>query len=452
VAAEHRRVGPWTLGEELGAGGNAKVYRARDEGGREVALKVLDNKRVGGEPYRRFVQEIRFLRSLGPFPGVLPFIETYLPDTPIQGDAPWLAMPIATPITRALLGGSLETVVGALAQIAQTLARLAERGVGHRDVKPGNLYELGGEWLIGDFGLVAAPEADDDITRAGKALGPSHFIAYEMIVDAVNADPLLADVYSFGKTTWSLITGLPYPPHGHQPANSRQWSIRELRPDPRASALDHLVDRATQLTPRARPTMAELARDLRAWSQLGVGAPPIDVAGLSRKLRTRMEAELAAEDTLAERKRLALAGVHKLQELCRPLDEALKAIHPRPELDISGDKLTHTMLSRSDNYGPSVVFSYERASKIVSNVDLRRYAFAYGRGLALREDGYLRLQMYVMVHFEEVLGVDFSWESAARTAQVGSIEAERMLEEGIRELAPQLEKGLAVFVEKVPSA
>ena len=108
------------------------------------------------------------MRSLGPFPGVLPLLDAYLPDTPLKGDPPWLAMPIATPIAEAVEGLPLEQVVGAVVQIASTLAQLAERRVGHRDVKPGNLYGLDGEWLVGDFGLVAAPEADDDITRVGK--------------------------------------------------------------------------------------------------------------------------------------------------------------------------------------------------------------------------------------------------------------------------------------------
>ena len=57
-------------------------------------------------------------------------------------------MPIATPIANALAEAPLETIVVALAEIAETMARLAERSVGHRDIKPGNLYELNGRWLI----------------------------------------------------------------------------------------------------------------------------------------------------------------------------------------------------------------------------------------------------------------------------------------------------------------
>jgi hypothetical protein len=451
VTPEGRRIGPWTVYEQIGKGGNAKVYRAERDGAEPVALKVLDRKRLGGERYRRFVQEIKFLRSLGPFPGVLPLLDAYLPETPTNADPPWLAMPIATPIADAVAGLPLEHVVSAVARLASTLARLAERGVGHRDLKPGNLYELGGEWLVGDFGLVAAPEVDDAITRAGKALGPAHFTAYEMVIDPVGADPLPADVFSMAKTLWSLVAGVPYPPEGHQPADSRKWSIRELRPDGRSSALDQLIDRATQVTPTARPTMAQFAAELRAWQQLSTTGPAIDITGHAARLREKMRGEIDAADVQAERKRLALTTVRTLQQACRPLDDALRAIHPRPQLDIVGDKMTNTELHLTHRTR-DVVFSYERTSKIASGLDLRRYVVAYGRGLDLLEDGEVVIGAYVIVHFEEVLGVDFHWSSGDRSAPAGSIEAERAIQQLVAELALELDKALAVFAEKVPTA
>lgn len=450
--ADRRRIGPWTVHEQIGKGGNARVYRAERDEQVPIALKVLDRQRLGGERYRRFLQEIKFLRSLGPFPGVLPLLDAYLPATPSGADPPWLAMPIATPIADAVADLALDKVVGAVAQIASTLAELAKRGVGHRDIKPGNLYALDGAWLVGDFGLVAAPEADDAITRAGKALGPAHFTAYEMIIDPVGADPLPADVYSLAKTLWSLVVGLPYPPDGPQPADGRnKWSIRELRPDVRSAALDQLIDRATQLTPTARPTMAQFAAELRAWQALSTISPAIDIASHARRLREKMRGEIDAEDVLAERKRLALATVRSLQMACRPLDDALKAIHPRPELDIVGDKLTNTELHLTHRTREAV-FSYERTSKIASRLDLRRYVVAYGRGLDLLEDGEVVLGAYIIVHFEKVLGVDFHWSAGERSAPAGSIEAERAIQQLVTELAAELDKAIAVFAEKVPTA
>lgn len=450
MTGEQRRIGPWTVHEEIGKGGNAKVYRAERDGEEPIALKVLDGRKLGDERYRRFAQEIKFLRSLGPCPGVLPLLDAHLPATPTRADPPWLAMPIAKLIARAVMDLPLDQVVNAVSQIASTLAQLAERGVGHRDIKPGNLYERNGEWLVGDFGLVAAPEADDAITRAGKALGPAHFTAYEMIIDPVGADPLPADTYSLAKTMWSLVAGVPYPPEGHQPADSRKWSLRELRPDVRSGALDQLIDRATQLTPTARPTMAQFAAELRAWQQLSITGAALDVAGLAGRLRARMRGEIDAEDVQAARKRLALATVRTLQHACRPLDEALKAIHPRPQLDTVGDKMTKTMLHLTHRTRETV-FSYERTSKIASGLDMRRYVVAYGRGLDLLEDGEVVLGAYVIVHFEEVMGVDFEWRSGDRPAPAGSIEAEHVIGQLVAELAKELEKAIEVFSENVPT-
>lgn len=64
-------VGPWTLGKELGYGGNAIVWEAtRRELPDPVALKVIKATKGQRESYRRFVQEVNFLRSSRDEPGV----------------------------------------------------------------------------------------------------------------------------------------------------------------------------------------------------------------------------------------------------------------------------------------------------------------------------------------------------------------------------------------------
>jgi serine/threonine protein kinase len=442
-------IGPWTPREKLGAGGNATVWRASRDGGEDVALKVINTTRTQREPYRRFVQEIEFLRGLGDFPGVLPLLDAHLPQRPSGTDRAWLAMPIATPIANALAEAPLETIVGALAEIAETLARLAERGVGHRDIKPGNLYELDGRWLIGDFGLVAAPDLAE-LTRSGKKLGPAHYTAYEMILDPVNGDPQPADVYSFGKTLFVLATGLAYPPEGHQPASTRRFSIADMRPQPHAAALDRLVDRATRLQPNQRPTMSQIAADLTAWRELGETAT-IDVSALAARLRAKMEREIAAEDLLEQRRELALAAVRRLQELCRPLNEALRSAHPRPQLDIRGDQWARNVLHTPRSWGaPDIIFTYDRVSKIGSGEEPRRFEFSFGRSLELTADGTLIFRAFVLVGLNRTLGSAYSWTSEALEAPVGSVESERMLEEGVAVLAEKVQEGLAVFVAELP--
>jgi hypothetical protein len=134
-------IGPWTTGETLGEGGNAKVFVASD-GQREVALKVLKTRRAGSEQCQRFRREIELLRRHGDDPGVLPIVDANLPTTPTKDDPAWIAMPRATPIREALTDAPLETTVSAIGTIAEALARLAALGVAPPRSKAGESLQL----------------------------------------------------------------------------------------------------------------------------------------------------------------------------------------------------------------------------------------------------------------------------------------------------------------------
>src|SRR5262249_51451620 len=118
----------WDRIEKLGEGGNGEVWRAR-RGGAEYALKILRERSVREESYRRFVAEVDVLRQLTDVPGVLPVVDANLPEAPSKRNPAWLAMPLATGI-RAALGDRppLAAVVEAVASVADSLARLAARG------------------------------------------------------------------------------------------------------------------------------------------------------------------------------------------------------------------------------------------------------------------------------------------------------------------------------------
>ena len=445
-------VGPWTILNKLGSGGNATVWRAtRDNSQTEVALKVINSTKVRREPYQRFVREVEFLRLIGEEPGVLPLLDAELPDRPSSTNRAWLAMPIATPISEALAERPLDVVVTALEEIATTLARLAgEHELAHRDLKPGNLYHLKNRFLVGDFGLIALPDVEE-LTRSGRPLGPAHYTAYEMILDPVSADPFAADIYSLGKTLWVLATGLGFPPEGHQPATTRRFSIADTNPHPHADALDRLVDRATRLHAEERPSMVEFASDLRAWRDLGLHRATIDVSDLRARFRAKAERQLAAEDLLEQRKELALAAVRLLQELVRPLNEALRQLNPRAVLDATGDKLIHDMLRTYRTSGsPDIVWGYDRMSEIAHGSESWRYRLIFSRALELTEDGTLIFRTLVDVAHASFGGSDYSWQSGATTAPVGSVEADRMLESGIADLGVKLREGLAAYVEHLP--
>ena len=452
MAADPKTIGPWALGEKLGSGGNATVWEATRPGlDRPVALKVIHGYRAGREPYRRFVREIEFLQSLDDYAGVLPLIDAYLPEKPAKDNRPWLAMPVAKPISEALSGALLERVVSALGQAAATLAHLADQhGVAHRDIKPNNLYELEGEWLVGDFGLISIP-TKEELTRTGRPLGPAHYTAYEMIRDPGTADPLQADVYSFGKTLWVLATEQGFPPEGHQPAGTRQFSIADMRPHPHAALLDQLIDRATRLHPEERPSMAEIADDLRTWGTLAAEPVAVDVGDLRRRLLEQMSDELAAEDLLEQRKELALAAVRRMNELFTPLNTALKNVHPRPQIDAVADQYTQNVLSTDRHSGaPEIAFRFQRLSQITTGPDYNIFALRLGRSLELTTEGELIFRSYVDVGHPTLSGSPFTWRSDDHIAPVGSVQADAMLRRAIEETAGKLSAGIEAFVEHMP--
>jgi len=452
VTDEKRKIGPWTLHEELGSGGNATVWKATRVGADDpVALKVINARRVGSEPYQRFVRETEFLRRIGPFAGVLPVIDAYLPEHSTAEDRPWLAMRIATRLDHALAGQPLEIVVGALAAIGDTLSRLAtEHNVGHRDIKPSNLFELDGQFLVGDFGLVALPDKEE-LALTGRPIGSRHYTAYEMIVNPRNADPLPADVYSLGKTLWVLATGQAYPPEGHQTSGTRQFSIADFRPHPHATLLDQLVDRSTLIHPDERPTMREIAADLQQWGTLAAEPVVVDLGDLRSRLRERMASQLAAEDLLEQRQELAMASVRRMTELFKPLNAALKDVHPRAEIDATADQYTQTILS-TGKYGgaPEIVFRFQRLSRITSGPDFHTFALRLGRSLELTADGELVARTYLDVGFPRLSGYSFDWQSGALKAPVGSVRAEAVLAELVEQTALKLREAIEAFVENVP--
>ena len=173
-----QRCGQWTTaGEEpLGAGGNGQVWRAEAADGRVGAIKILSAGRGPGGRYRlgRFSDEIAFLTARPDIPGILPLLDSHIADGP-PGTS-WYVMPIARPIREALGKDADPAAIAAVGEIAATLATLAADGVAHRDIKPDNLFELDGQWVIGDFGLVTYPDKDPR-TQHGRKLGPVDYMA-----------------------------------------------------------------------------------------------------------------------------------------------------------------------------------------------------------------------------------------------------------------------------------
>lgn len=446
-----RSVGPWLLGARLGKGGNAVVYEATDSrsGGR-VALKVLTASRPAAEPYRRFQREISTLRQLGAVAGVLPLIDAHLPTSPTKVDPAWLAMPIATPVASVLSGAPLERVVTGIAAIAETLSRLAALGISHRDIKPGNLYVRDKEWLVGDFGLVDVPNVES-ITRGDRPLGPLHFTPSEVLVSHAEIDWSRVDVYALAKTIWVLATDQRHPPDGHQPANVHGLRLSEYVKHPHAGVLDRLVDRATSIAPSERPSMGELASELGEWLALPTDDVAIDVGLTAQRIRERLAREISDSDRRDQWREAFRAAARDLQRLTRPLNEILKEILGRAEIDRADDTFARNVLT-TRRYGgsPDIVNTYLRTSRISAGLDHSQLQLSMSRCLELTDAGLLIMRLMLSVSRANLGGGHYEWRTPEASEPVTSVAASAMLESGVRELRIHLPDALRAFEESLP--
>jgi eukaryotic-like serine/threonine-protein kinase len=206
----NQRIGRFRLGRRLGGGSIGQVFLALDDdSGQWVALKTfaLDDAAASDERAEasvRFVREARTARQLN-HPGIVSVLDAGEAD-----GVAWIAMQAVagTDLSRytrpsRLLPEALVAQVGA--RVARALAHAHERGVVHRDVKPGNiLVDWPGDVVkLTDFGV--AWVAEHAQTRSGLALGSPDYMAPEQLAGG-DVGPA-ADLYALGATLFELLTG-----------------------------------------------------------------------------------------------------------------------------------------------------------------------------------------------------------------------------------------------------
>jgi serine/threonine-protein kinase len=278
------RVAKYDLQEELGHGGMATVYRARDRRlGRDVALKVIHRHlRDSGEVARRFTAEAHAVAKLK-HPNIVEIYDVSDEDAPerylvaelIRGQS------LRTLLSkRTVLPPEIGACIGV--ELASALHHAHERGVIHRDVKPENvLFQI--PWVdqphpespehalacvkLTDFGIAKLLD-QQGVTSTGQVLGSPAYMAPEQIDgDAVD---VRADVFGLGVLLYECMAGrLPFdgktpgqvlkailqghytPADQERPAIGTRWASllqRAIEPDPA----------------RRYPTMATLRAGLEA--------------------------------------------------------------------------------------------------------------------------------------------------------------------------------------------
>ena len=203
--------GRYAIEREVGQGGMATVYLARDvRHDRRVALKVLRPELAASLGPERFLREIKLAAQLQ-HPHILP-----LHDSGEAAGFLYYVMPyVEGESLRARLArrGELpiHDTVKILIEVTDALAYAHGQGVVHRDIKPDNVLLSGRHALVSDFGVAkAVSEATgrQQLTTAGVALGTPTYMAPEQ----ATADPGVdhrADLYAVGVMGYELIAGRP---------------------------------------------------------------------------------------------------------------------------------------------------------------------------------------------------------------------------------------------------
>jgi hypothetical protein len=237
-------------------------------------------------------------------------------------------MPLSTPLAEQLDGKPVTDAVQAVVHLAETLAGLHALGIGHRDLKPGNLYWRDDESALGDFGLAAIPEGES-LTEPGRVPAAFGYIADEMIMHPETADPFPADVFALAKVLWKLLVpSAEYPPQGPLRADGGPATLARNLTVQRADSLDRILEAATAPV-ASRIDMPTLAAELRAWLELRppAGLPDeLDAALLAA--RRSMDTTLQAREAQDARERSTEALAEHLRKAAVDLFEAVTSIDP----------------------------------------------------------------------------------------------------------------------------
>jgi eukaryotic-like serine/threonine-protein kinase len=202
--------GRYRIERELGQGGMATVYLAKDlRHDRDVAIKVLHEDLGATLGAERFLAEIKTTAKLQ-HPHILPLLDS--------GEANGLlfyVMPFVPGETlRARLDRetqlSIDDAVRIAREVADALSVAHDLGIIHRDIKPENILIQGGHALVADFGIALAVQhaGGRRMTQTGLSLGTPQYMSPEQAMGEKAVD-LRADIYALGVVTYEMLTGDP---------------------------------------------------------------------------------------------------------------------------------------------------------------------------------------------------------------------------------------------------
>ena len=265
----------YTILRELGRGGMAVVYLARQEVmEREVALKLLAPGMITQENQaERFLRERKTVASLNHRNIVTVF------DSGVSKGCYFLAMEYLT-------GGALEhrlaeqgkfppeEAISIVRSLAGALQHAHDKGIVHRDIKPLNiLFRRTGESVLTDFGIVKLLEDNQGLTMTGTTVGSTQYMSPEQ----GQGRPVdkRSDLYSLGIVFYQMLTGeLPYQSDSAIGLVLLHTNAPIPKLPPELARFQPVIDKLVAKKPEDR--FADCAAFIRALDRLKAGQDPIE--------------------------------------------------------------------------------------------------------------------------------------------------------------------------------
>ena len=312
----------YVIERELGRGGMATVYLARDlKHERQVAVKVLRPELAAALGPERFLQEIKIAANLH-HPHILPLYDS--------GDADGFLYYVMPFIDGETLGDKLnsekqlglEDAVRITTEVADALDYAHRQNVIHRDIKPENILFSGGHAVVADFGIARALDAAGGkrLTETGLAIGTPAYMSPEQVAGSGRMDGR-ADLYALGCVLYEMLAGeTPFTGPTAQAILARQSvdpvpplrTVRSTVP----IAIEQAVNRALAKVPADRfATAAAFAEALTAPTPVQPGGRSVAVLpflNLSADPENEYFADGITEDVIAQ-----LSKIHDLKVISR---------------------------------------------------------------------------------------------------------------------------------------
>jgi tetratricopeptide (TPR) repeat protein/predicted Ser/Thr protein kinase len=273
-------IGPYKIHGVLGRGGMGVVYLAEQERPRRrVALKVIRPDALSAERLRRFEFEVEVLGRLQ-HPGIAQIHQAGTTDAG-QGLQPFFAMELidGLPLTTYAdqRGLSTRQRLELFVKVCAAIHHAHQKGVIHRDLKPGNiLVDAAGQPKVLDFGVARVTDAGVDTspgTDIGQLVGTIPYMSPEQVTGEPGEVDTRSDVYTLGVICYLLLAGrLPHDVRG-KPVPQAVRIISDAEPTPLSSVskafrgdLDRILATALEKDKRRRyQSASELAADIERY-------------------------------------------------------------------------------------------------------------------------------------------------------------------------------------------